>query len=222
VFAQSFTLSARAEAVPETSAAEVASKPADTNDAPAVQRSADASVPARELTTPTSGADEGIHRQLWFVTSGVLGVQLISVAVMSALPNHVTQWGTPDITNIFRNFTGLPRFDSDPWGWNYVAHPISGAEYYLLARNRHANWWQSLVYSASLSLFWEAVTEGIYERWSYQDLLITPIAGAVFGELRYQLKLALIDRSTGRADALWKKILIVILDPFDAITGGRF
>jgi hypothetical protein len=86
------------------------------------------------------------------------------------------------------------------------------------ARNRNLNWWQSFLYSAAMSTFWEYVTEGYYEQVSVQDLFITPIAGAVLGELRFQAKQALIDPSTGKARGFWRKALVVLLDPMDGLS----
>ena len=144
---------------------------------------------------------------------------MATLAVLSALPDKVTGWGKGSLENILYHAEQGPHFDTDPFYWNFMAHPFVGSEYYLLARNRNATWWQSLLYSAAMSAFWEFVTEGFFERPSIQDLTITPVAGAVLGELRYQAKEALIDPSTGKANKTWKKVLIVILDPINALSG---
>ncbi len=173
---------------------------------------------AKDLKEKQPFRAKGIQGKLWFVTAELLGAQMATLAVLSTLPSSSTGWGKGSLQNIIDHAVQGPHFDTDPLYWNFMAHPFVGSEYYLLARNRNANWWQSLIYSAAMSAFWEYVTEGFFERPSVQDLVITPVAGAVLGELRYQAKEALIDPKTGKADRTWKKVLIVILDPINALS----
>lgn len=118
----------------------------------------------------------------------------------------------------FRNFKhGFkpPIWDKNPWHVNYIGHPEFGAEAYLLARNRDCSIFASFLYSTAASIIWEY---GI-ESWtganpSTQDLIVTPIVGSLFGELRYIVKNMLIDN-----DDLVSKTFVVILDPMDAYVG---
>lgn len=162
---------------------------------------------------------EPLTRNLPFMTVALLGAQVGTLGVLSQLPSDVTNWGEGSFDQILQNDLRGPKWDTDGWGWNYLAHPVVGSEYYLLARNRGANWWQSLSYSVAMSTFWELFTEAYYERPSRQDLLITPLAGSLLGELRYQARTSL--RPTGTyAERTWKKVAIVALDPVEALTGG--
>jgi hypothetical protein len=163
--------------------------------------------------------DEGAWRKLSVVSVALLGAQIVTLSVLTQFPASSTGWGDGSFDNILRHDLEGPLWDGDPWYWNYVTHPLAGAEYYLLARNRGATWYGSLGYAAGMSAFWEGVTEAYYERPSGQDLLVTPLAGAIIGEVRYQVKAHLLE-GQGRHAPLWRVIAAVILDPVDALTGG--
>jgi hypothetical protein len=140
------------------------------------------------------------------------------VAGFSLLPHDVTGWQKdPEFHGLEGNFTEGPRFDNDRFYFNYIAHPIDGSEFYLTARNRNLSWWQSLSYAAAVSTSFELFIESAYERASWQDLFITPVSGAVLGELRWQAKKSLEHPSTGRPIGTANKILYVFIDPFDAV-----
>jgi hypothetical protein len=168
---------------------------------------------------PAAPAREGPWRDLSVVSVALLGAQIVTLSVLSQFPATSTGWGDGSFDNILRNDLAGPIWDGDPWYWNYVTHPIAGAEYYLLARNRSVPWFWSLAYAAGMSAFWEGVTEAYYERPSGQDLLVTPLVGAFVGEVRYRIKEHVLE-GQGRHAALWRVIVAVILDPADAVTGG--
>lgn len=173
-----------------------------------------------EVNASSRSHQRNWSRNIFHATFGVTTFQSVMVVAMTQLPPEVTGWTgrEPGFTNISRSFTLGPRFDDDAWYWNAIAHPLAGAEYYLLARNRGAAGWQALLYAAALSAFFEFGPEAAYERASIQDLIITPIGGAILGECRYQARKALIDPRTGKANATWKQVLVVILDPIEALT----
>ncbi len=152
------------------------------------------------------------------VTSSLVAVDLVCLGAFTLLPNEWTGWEDPEFKGLKENFTIGPRVDNDRWAWNYIAHPVTGAEYYLLARNREHSWYASFAYSAGMSTFWEFFVESAYEQASWQDIFITPVAGAALGELRWQIKRALVNPSTGRPVGPLKKVLYVLIDPFDAVT----
>jgi hypothetical protein len=152
------------------------------------------------------------------VTTSLVAFDVLCVGAFTLLPNDVTGWEDPEFKGLKENFTVGPRVDNDRWFWNYVAHPWSGSEYYLIARNREHSWYASAAYSMGMSTFWEFFVESSYEQASWQDIFITPVAGTVFGELRWQAKKALVHPSTGRPIGVLNKTLYVLIDPFDALT----
>ena len=178
--------------------------------------------PRRGVIGPDRGPTEesgSVLRNLPFVTGGVIGFQVASLFVISRLPADATGWGEGSFEDIPETNLKGPKWDNDPWLWNYVGHPLAGAEYYLLARNRNAEWWAALLYAAALSCFWEFFTEAYYERPSGQDLMVTPFGGALLGEARWQAKRALLGPK-GRSRKAWRTALAIVLDPIDALTGG--
>ena len=139
------------------------------------------------------------------------------VATLSLLPKDFTSWNKPNFYGLRRNLSSGPSFDYDNVFFNYIAHPYDGSEFYLIARNRDLNWWQSFAYAVAVSSFFEFFIESAYEGASWQDLWITPVSGAVIGELRWQAKKALENPRTGKPTGTVNKILYVVVDPLDAI-----
>ena len=111
-------------------------------------------------------------------------------------------------------FTHPPIWDKNPWYVNYVGHPISGSESFLLARNRDHSFTESFLYSTGASVAWEyAIEPFVGAKPSIQDLMFTSTMGSVLGEIRFELKKKLMRDE----DSTWNKIGIVILDPIDAV-----
>ena len=147
-----------------------------------------------------------------------MGAAMVTtVALMSLLPRDFTSWNKPNFYGLKRTFSHGPSFDYDNYFFNYIAHPIDGSEFYLVARNRELTWWQSFAYAAAVSAVFEFGIESAYEGASWQDLWITPVSGAVIGELRWQAKKSLENPHTGKPTGTLNKLLYVVVDPLDAI-----
>ncbi len=139
----------------------------------------------RGLPVPPRGPDDptGLKSDTRYLAA-VSGAML---ALLQSLPQDVTQWTKHDET-VFevweKHVHNLPHMDSDSWVWNYVAHPISGASYYRVCRDKGFKFGQCYFYSFLVSaLLWEYGFEAAVERPSIQDLIITPTAGAILGEI---------------------------------------
>jgi hypothetical protein len=157
------------------------------------------------------------NSSIWGVSITVQGVAVIMLLGFTRLPSEVSGWSEPRFEGLKGNFTKGPRVDNDRIIFNYVGHPLAGSEFHVIARNRGLNAWESLAYGFAMSTFFEFFVESAYERASWQDLWITPVSGMVFGELRWQAKKALEDKSTGKPKGTLNQILYVVLDPFDPI-----
>ena len=111
-----------------------------------------------------------------------------------------------------------PVWDKDNMIFNYVLHPYGGAAYYMSARGQGYNTFHSALYSAAIStFFWEYGIEAFMEIPSIQDLIITPIAGAIIGEGFYILKRKILEndyRFIG-SKALGK-VVIFLIDPVNS------
>ena len=78
------------------------------------------------------------------------------------------------------------KFDSNEFETNSMAHPFAGAWYHLGAKAAGYDMYESFLFGFSSSLIWEYVGE-FKEKVSINDLVITPVAGAVLGESIHKL-----------------------------------
>ncbi len=157
------------------------------------------------------------HSSIWGASASIGALMITTVATLSLLPSEISGWNKPNFYGLRRTFSTGPSFDYDHAYFHYIFHPDAGSEFYLIARNRRLNWWQSFAYGVAVSTTFEVLIESAYEGASWQDLWITPVSGAVIGELRWQAKKSLEDSSTGKPSGTWNKILYVLVDPLDAI-----
>jgi hypothetical protein len=77
-------------------------------------------------------------------------------------------------------------FDGDRFNTNAIGHPIGGAAYYQIARSNGLGPGGSFITSLFASTFWEYFVE-LPEHPSINDMIMTPVAGAVIGETTYRL-----------------------------------
>ena len=83
-------------------------------------------------------------------------------------------------------------------GFNYGGHALFGSELYLRARSCRLGWGGALVFATAASVAWEYAFEGNGVRPSAFDLVYTPLAGAVLGELRHLVLRSVAPRSPVR------------------------
>ncbi len=148
--------------------------------------------------------------------------QLGVVGVLYLMPESISKWDDEDKTgNIFRkwddNVNNL-RKDTDDWGINYIGHPYFGATYYVRARHRGYNRQNSFWYSAIMSTIYEYGIEALFEPASLQDMIFTPVGGAIVGEYlmvgREKLKRNIAAK--GYSDTS-DKVLLFFTDPLGSI-----
>jgi hypothetical protein len=148
-----------------------------------------------------------------------------SMGLLYLMPESITGWNknTFTLNNLFgkwkENVSAGPVIDNDAWLLNYVAHPYCGAIYYMDARSVGYNAFYSFLYSAGMSTFmWEYGFEALAEVPSLNDIIVTPIAGAVVGELFYLAKREIIQNNYY---VLNSKIighsLVFLMDPVNEI-----
>lgn len=126
------------------------------------------------------------HKGLMHDTNLFLLYQVGVVGVLYLMPQSVSQWGDDQKSgNIFDkwhdNVNNL-RKDHDDWEINYIGHPYFGSVYYVRARQRGFDRQDSLWYSVAMSTIYEYGIEAIFEPASIQDLIFTPVGGAIVGE----------------------------------------
>jgi hypothetical protein len=138
-------------------------------------------------------------------------------------PEHISKWNKKEkfrigsiIKQYQKSYTESPIFDYDLWYINYVGHPYQGSFYYNTIRSQRASVLQSSLFCVGQSLFWEYGWEAGMEQPSIQDLITTPVAGIIIGELTH---VATIKMS--KHGFRWYEALIVcIINPGYAINNG--
>lgn len=138
-------------------------------------------------------------RGLAYNTAALYGAGFVTLGVLELLPEDATAWNkaqlhrTPLFERWWEHVSGGPRWDHDNVVFDYVLHPYGGAAYFMSARSRGFNMWQSALYSAAVStIFWEYGIEAFMEYPSIQDLIITPVVGSVIGECFYKVKRSIV------------------------------
>jgi len=150
----------------------------------------------------------------------VFGFEAASLGLLFALPETVSNWDkskTIDWTgNYKRAYRILPVVDRDAWFINYLGHPYQGAYTYNSIRSQGAKIWQSALFTTGHTLFWEYGIEAGMEQPSVQDLIITPGAGMLLGELFHFATIAM-----ARNGYKWyEKAFVVVFNPMFAINNG--
>jgi len=153
-------------------------------------------------------------------TAFMVGYQLVMASILYALPSDVSNWSEEEKERGAKNWVNnvtKPEWDKDSWWINYIFHPYFGAAYYIRARERGFDEVSSFAYSALASALYEFGVEAFFEKPSYQDLIVTPIAGSllgafVFEPIRTRIKL--------KHELAWyDHVGLVVTDPIGALNG---
>ncbi|MBN2871001.1 MAG: DUF3943 domain-containing protein [Campylobacterales bacterium] len=175
--------------------------------------------------------NETIPQRYETVVEDTLYLQLVllsSIGVLSLMPESVTGWNEEELaaksleSRWKENVSKRPVWDKDDAFINYVGHPVSGAWYYTMARNDGMSITESAVFSALMStFFWEYGYEAFAEVPSIQDLIVTPLAGALLGEWFYVLERR-VDANGGLVlgSRVIGNISYFFLDPLGRIADG--
>lgn len=164
--------------------------------------------------------DASLWRKMGRAEIFIGGAELIGMGILMAMPKEVTKWEEDFLQdagrNLKRSFTTAPVWDEDDWKINYVGHPVAGSMYYNSIRSQGATWIQSFGFAFFQSAFWEYVIEGTAEQPSIQDLIVTPVGGALLGEASH---LATIKMR--RKGFNWlEKITVTVINPFYVVNNG--
>ncbi len=173
---------------------------------------------------PYSLDEQQIDRDLLLKNTGLLvGAGVGTMAILYMMPSSFTNWeddGQSPFSKWWDNVSHAPVWDKDDLFLNYIAHPYVGAIYYMGARSAGANAFSSFMYSFALStFFWEYGIESFAERPSIQDLIVTPVGGAVLGEWFYVTKRNILenDGELWDSEALGTTALF-LMDPMTEVT----
>lgn len=103
----------------------------------------------------------------------------------------------------------LFEWDGDRWEINFFGHGLMGSELYLRARQCGHGFAASLAFTAVSSAVWEYGVEVWNSRPSANDLVWTPLGGALIGELRF-----VTWEMAGSLPRAARGIVRAVVDPF--------
>lgn len=145
----------------------------------------------------TSSANKKTLSDLFIESEYLVFVAASVVGGLYFVPEDISGWkdGSRDIDygaltgRYWDNVTNGPVLDNDNPFINYLGHPYVGAIYYVRARHEHYSGPTALFYSFCMSTFvFEYGVEAFFEKPSYQDLITTPVFGAILGEVALSLE----------------------------------
>lgn len=144
-------------------------------------------------------------------------------AYLLIAPEYVSKWNKKEKFKIEsighqfgKSFTSPPVIDKDLWFVNYIGHPYQGGFYYNALRSQGTTALQSSLFCIGHSFLWEYGWEAGMEQPSIQDLLSTPLAGILVGELSHVATLRM-----SRNGFSWYEIIAVcLINPVFAINNG--
>lgn len=96
--------------------------------------------------------------------------------------------------SVKKNFETGWGWDADSFKINMFLHPYQGSIYYNTARGNGYGYFGSMLVTAFGSIQWEYFME--IEPPSINDLMMTTIAGSLFGEILYRMSHLVLDDST--------------------------
>ena len=155
-------------------------------------------------------------------TFDFLAYQIVTIGVLYVMPEGVSSWSDEDKEDFsmdkWWDNVSNPTWDKDDYFINYVMHPYWGASYYVRARDRGYSRNQSFWYSALLSTLYEFGVEALFEQPSIQDLVVTPVGGALLGEYFYGVRQKILARHA-KGDEVTRKDrwTLVFTDPLGAL-----
>jgi len=151
------------------------------------------------------------------------GFSIIMGCTLVALPEEFSKWDKNNKLkwssmkkNFISAYTLPPVIDHDFWYINYLGHPYQGGFYFNNLRSQGVDFRTSAVFCFGQSLIWEYLFESAFEQPSIQDLISTPIAGVVVGELTHRATLRMRKNGFNTLE----KIVVCIINPSYAINNG--
>ncbi len=169
----------------------------------------------------TARAQERPHRESWLVPSlhavGLLSAQRVAAMLLWQHAFSLED-GDRDLRFLREAYTQPPVFDARrrlfEWDGDRVAinlwgHGLMGSELYLRARQCGHGALPSIAFAAVSSAVWEYGVEVWNAHPSANDLVWTPLGGALIGELRF-----VVWELAARLPRAARTALRVVVDPF--------
>ncbi len=147
----------------------------------------------------------------------VFGYNTMITSILLTLPEDISKWNKKNYGNQFKKaYTNPPAVDHDKWYINYLGHPYQGTIYYNSMRSQGAKVWQSGLFCLGSVWLWEYTIEAGFEQPSVQDLIVTPGAGILLGELFHFSTV----RMSRNGYKWYEKMFVCLFNPTFAINNG--
>lgn len=173
------------------------------------------------LATLDVCAQQPPHRESWLVptlhAAGLFTAQRVGAMLLWQRAFSLED-GDRNLRHLREGWTQPPVFDAsrriftwdgDRWQINLVGHGLMGSELYLRARQCGHNALASMAFTAIASAVWEYGVEVWNAPPSANDLVWTPLGGALLGELRF-----VTWELAGRLGTAPRAIVRAVVDPF--------
>lgn len=161
----------------------------------------------------------GNWKRLGRQTSSIALLSVGTMGILYIMPESVSNWEGESFDEMTKDWSSHiksgPRFDPDDIFLNYIAHPYIGSAYYIAARKSDFNSFDSFLYSFTMStFFWEYGIEAFAEIPSIQDIILTPVFGALIGEYFYRKEFEIRKNNSQIAGSKFLgKVALILIDP---------
>jgi hypothetical protein len=112
------------------------------------------------------------------------------------------------------------EWDNSDFFTNQMLHPYHGAAYYTGARAYGFSYWESVLFTGFGSFVWEYFAER--DTPSTNDLIVTTMGGAAFGEAGYRLAVALSSSRDTGARKFFREFAAWVINPMYKINEAVF
>jgi hypothetical protein len=168
------------------------------------------------------------YRRLGYNSVLYIGAAVVTFGTIWVMPENFTHWDKEAMRKkgFFykwnENVEAGPVRDDDSFAMNYLAHPYCGGIYYMTARSSGFNIFESFSFSVIMStFFWEYGIEAFAEIPSVQDLIFTPVAGSLVGEIFFITKKSIVRHDKKVLNSRFLGITsLFFIDPFNTILDG--
>ncbi len=110
-----------------------------------------------------------------------------------------------------KNITGGWVYDTDSFEINQFGHPYQGSMYHGFARSAGLGYWESSIYTALGSVFWEMAGETGAP--SINDQITTGFGGSFLGESLFRMASLVLESGDGGKPGFWREVRAAALSP---------
>jgi hypothetical protein len=125
--------------------------------------------------------------------------------------NPEDNWANVTADTWWNNINKGWEYDGDAFLTNYFAHPYHGSLFYNAGRSNGYNFWESTVWAATGSMFWEYFGETF--RPAFNDWIATTVNGIILGEILHRLSVVVTDNTATGSRRVWLEIGGALINP---------